>query len=117
MMAAKVMAESGNNLAEYFASVRGLQSDDPLVRRPAISALLELARRAKGAVRLHAEQALIQEFGPYAVTDGLGGCAGPIEAVRACYGEGLECRSCPWVWLEQEIAWAPVREASGTGGG
>ncbi|HEX5328242.1 MAG TPA: hypothetical protein VFW75_16355 [Acetobacteraceae bacterium] len=97
-----------NSLSAYFASVRALRSADPSTRRPAISTLLELARRPKGPVQASAERALTGEFGPYAVTDGLSGCSGPTEAVLACCADGRECRSCAWFWPDRAEAFAGV---------
>jgi len=91
------MSTQQDGLAVYMAAVRALHSDDPTVRRPAISVLLELARRGHGSVRANAEQALTKEFGPYAVSEGLQGCSAPIEVVDACDGN---CRACVWLWLE-----------------
>ena len=88
------------DFVRYLAAVRALQSDDPKVRRPAISMLLELARQDPGAVPAHAERALTEEFGPYAVSDGLSGCSAPIEAVNACDGD---CRSCIWLWEDRPV--------------
>ncbi len=88
------------DFVNYLAAVRALQSDDPKVRRPAISMLLELARQGPGAVPAHAERALTEEFGPYAVSDGLSGCSAPIEAVNACDGN---CRSCVWLWEDWPV--------------
>ena len=88
------------DFVSYLAAVRALQSDDPKVRRPAISMLLELARQDPGAVPAHAERALTEEFGPYAVSEGLSGCSAPIEAVNACDGD---CRSCIWLWEDRPV--------------
>lgn len=92
------MSAQQDDLAVYMAAVRALHSDDPTVRRPAISVLLEFARRGQSVVRAHAEGALTQEFGPYAVSEGLSGCSAPIEVVEGCDGN---CRSCVWLWLNQ----------------
>ena len=100
VMRAALMSREKDDLISYLAAVRALQSDDPETRRPAISMLLELARHDRGVVRIHAERALTDEFGPYAVSEGLSGCSGPIEAVNACDGN---CRSCVWLWEDRPI--------------
>jgi hypothetical protein len=86
-----------DDLSAYFAAVSSLRSADPSVRRPALSALLELARGCKGPVQARAERVLAKEFGPYAVSEGLSGCAGPTEVVVAC---SEDCRNCAWTWDE-----------------
>ena len=98
------MSTQQDGLVIYMAAVRALHSDDPTIRRPAIAALLELARRGLGTVRANAERALTQEFGPYAVTEGLSGCSAPIEVVDVCDGK---CRSCVWLWLDQPESAVP----------
>ena len=92
------MSTQQDDFAVYMAAVRALHSDDPTVRRPAISVLLEFARRGQGVVRAYAERALTQEFGPYAVSEGLSPCSAPIEVVEVCDGN---CRCCVWLWLNQ----------------
>lgn len=92
------MSTQQDGVAVYMEAVRALQSDDPAIRRPAISVLLELARRGQGAVRTNAERALTREFGPYAVSEGLPGCSAPIEVVDVCDGN---CRACVWLWLDK----------------
>ena len=87
-------------LAAYLFYAQALHSDVPEVRRPAIAALMQMARQSSGLCRVNAERALVAEFGPYAVSHGLSGCSGPIEAVYACNEEGRDCRNCPWLWLE-----------------
>lgn len=89
-----------DDLSAYFVAVKSLRSADPSVRRPALSALLILARHAKGPVQARAERALTKEFGPYVVSEGLSGCAGPVEAVHACCQDDRDCRTCAWVWEE-----------------
>jgi hypothetical protein len=89
-----------DDLSTYFVAVRSLRSADPSVRRPAVSALLELARGSKGPVQARAERVVAKEFGPYAVSEGLSGCAGPMEAVVACCASDEDCRSCAWIWRE-----------------
>lgn len=89
-----------DDLSDYFVAVSSLRSADPAVRRPALSVLLGLARGSKGPVQASAERALAKEFGPYAVTEGLSGCAGPMDAVLACCADDTDCRTCPWVWVE-----------------
>jgi len=98
------MPDPGDEIAAYFAHVCALRSDDPTVRRPAIAGLFELARQGSATAKLYAERVLKAEFGPYAVADGLSGCAGSVEAVQACCAEDRDCRCCPWVWLEQKSA-------------
>jgi len=103
------------SLSAYFTSARGLRSTDPSVRRPAISALLELARGPAGAVQASAERALTKEFGPYAVSEGLAGCAGSAEAVIACCAEDRDCQSCPWLWIERAKAFENYGNLFGPG--
>lgn len=87
-----------DDLSAYFAAASSLRSADPAVRRPALSVLLALARCAKGPVQASAERTVAKEFGPYAVSEGLSGCAGPTEAVLACCAEDRDCRGCAWMW-------------------
>jgi hypothetical protein len=95
------MSTQKAGLSVLLAAVRALRSDDPAIRRPAISMLLELARQDHGTIRTTAERVLTDEFGPYAVSDGLPGCSAPIEAVEVCDGN---CRSCVWLWLDRPSA-------------
>ena len=92
------MRSSQQDLTGYFAAACGLRSDFPTVRRPAIAALLELAQQATGPVRASAERSLTEEFGPYAISEGLPACTAPARVVEACDGD---CRSCPWLWLDE----------------
>ncbi len=94
---------SSEDVTGYFAAACALRSDIPAVRRPAITTLLELARHSHGAIRHSAERALIEEFGPYSVDEGLPACAAPIQVVEECNGD---CRSCAWLWLDPQ----PVSE-------
>jgi hypothetical protein len=89
------MAAPKDDRAYVLTAIRALQSDDPTIRRPAVSMLLELARQGHGAARADAERVLTEEFGPYAVCEGLSGCSAPIEVVHTCDGN---CRACVWLW-------------------
>jgi hypothetical protein len=91
------MATVNEDLATLLAAVRALHSSDPAIRRPAIAILLHLARE-QSSVQTDAECVLMEEFGPCAITEGIGGCSGPIEFVEVCDGN---CRSCVWLWQEQ----------------
>lgn len=91
------MVTVNEDLAAFLAAVRALHSSDPAVRRPAIAVLLQLGR-GQSCVQTDAERVVTEEFGPYAVTDGLGGCSAPIEFVEVCDGN---CRSCVWLWQDQ----------------
>ena len=82
----------------YFLCVQALKSPDPSIRRPAISALIDLAQQATPPIRARASAALMKEFGPFVVIEGLSGCAGPILAVYDCEAEGRDCRGCEWLW-------------------
>ncbi len=82
----------------YFQSSQALKSDDPAVRRPAISTLIALAQQAVAPVSARASAVLTKEFGPFVVTEGLSGCAAPISAVHQCDAEGRDCRACEWLW-------------------
>lgn len=95
------MSRQNDAIAAYFLAASALRSDVPVLRRPAIAALLELARQATGSVRVGAERALTEEFGPFAVSEGLSGCAAPIKVVERCDGT---CRVCPWLWLNDGAA-------------
>jgi hypothetical protein len=66
----------------YFLSSQALRSDDPAVRRPAISTLIALAQHAVVPVSARASAVLTKEFGPFAVTEGLSGCAAPLSVVH-----------------------------------
>ena len=103
-----------DDLSDYFVAVSSLRSADPSVRRPALSVLLGLARGCKGPVQASAERTLAKEFGPYAVSEGLSGCAGPMEAVLACSANDTDCRTCPWVW-EEPLTDFDARAAFGQG--
>ena len=93
------MPES-QDLTGYFAAACALRSDLPAVRRPAITELLELARGTTGSIRTRAELTLNEEFGPYAVTEGMPPCAAPIRLVEECDGC---CGSCAWLWLDPQL--------------
>ena len=100
---------ASQELTGYFAAACALRSDLPAVRRPAITALLELAREAIGPIRTRAELTLNEEFGPYAVTEGMPPCAAPIRLVEECDGC---CGSCAWLWLDpQPVSDEPPAEA------
>jgi hypothetical protein len=104
-----------DDLSAYFLAVSSLRSGDPSVRRPALAALLELARGSKGPVQLRAERAVAKEFGPYAVREGLSGCAAPMEAVLACCDDDRECRSCPWQWKDEQTEFDAQSALGGLG--
>lgn len=89
------MISSQDDLAAYFVAVHAMRSDDALIRRPAISTLFRLARQLPGSLQTRAARVLNEEFGPYAVSDGLSGCCAPFAIVESCDGE---CRACAWVW-------------------
>ena len=105
------MLETG--LSAYFASATALRSADPVVRRPAISTLLDLARRSEGPVQASAARTLAREFGPYAVSEGLSGCAGSVEAVVACCAEDRDCRNCAWLWRDPSATFDAPRDLFG----
>ena len=88
-----------DDLSDYFVAVSSLRSADPAVRRPALSVLLGLARGSKGPVQASAERALAKEFGPYAVTEGLSDCAGPMDTLLAC-ADDTNCGTGPSAWAE-----------------
>ena len=71
---------------------QAFKSDDPSIRRPAISTLIDLARQATAPIRTRASAALMEEFGPFVVIEGLSGCVGAIAAVQECEAEGRDCR-------------------------
>ena len=100
-----------DDLSHYFVAVSSLRSADPSVRRPALSVLLGLARGCKGPVQARAERALAKEFGPYAVSERLSGCAAPMEAVLACCADDRDCRECPWLWEEEPLTDFDARAA------
>jgi hypothetical protein len=102
-----------DDLSAYFVAVSSLRSADPSVRRPALSVLLGLARGSKGPIQASAERALAKEFGPYAVSEGLSGCAGPMEAVFACCADDSDCRTCPWMWEDEPLTDFDARAALG----
>jgi hypothetical protein len=89
----------------FFCASSGLRSDVPSARLPAIEQLMILARNASPPIRARAVAILVKEFGPYAVTHGLSGCAGPIAEVECCSLETRDCRDCPWAW-----AWLPQQD-------
>lgn len=91
------MAQAEHDLAAYFRAVHAMRSDDAAIRRPAISTLLGLARQPPGPLQARAAQVLNEEFGPYAVSDGLCGCCAPFAIVESCDGN---CRACAWLWDE-----------------
>ncbi len=84
--------------AAYLRSSQALRSPDPSIRRPAISALTDLAQQATPPIRSRASATLMKEFGPFVVIEGLSGCAAPISAVHVCDEEGRDCRGCEWLW-------------------
>lgn len=88
---------SSQKVTDYFAAASALRSDFPAVRRPAITALLEIARQTTGPIRASAERTLTEEFGPYAVTEGMPPCAAPMRVVEECDGC---CGSCSWLWFD-----------------
>jgi len=92
-----------DDLSAYFVAVSSLRSADPSVRRPGLSVLLGLAGGSKGPIQASAERALVKEFGPNAVSEGLSGCAGPMEAVFACSADDRDCRACPWMWEDDPL--------------
>ena len=83
----------------FFCASQGFRSDAPSARRPAVAELISLARTASAPIRSRAADVLVKEFGPYAVTHGLSGCAAPISEVESCAIEARACRDCPWIWL------------------
>jgi hypothetical protein len=87
-----------NDLSDYFVAASSLRSTDPAIRRPAISVLLRLARGHEGPVQRRAERALVQEFGPYVRSEGIGACAAAAATVIDCCAEGRDCRTCEWLW-------------------
>lgn len=95
------MSRQNDGITAYFSAACGLRSDVPALRRPAIAALLELARQATGRVRDRAKDALTEQFGPFVVSDGLSGCAAPIRVVEQC---DSNCQVCPWLWLNEGTA-------------
>jgi hypothetical protein len=92
------MKRPEDGIATYFEAVRGMRSNDAPIRRSAISTLLELARQSQEPVATHAARALAREFGPYVVTDGLGGCSAAFDFVETCNGD---CGVCAWLWEGQ----------------
>ena len=98
---------ASQDLTGYFAAACALRSDLPAVRRPAITALLQLARQTTGPIRANAERVLTEEFGPYAVTEGMSPCSAPIRLVEECDGN---CGSCAWLWLDPQ----PIPEEPAT---
>jgi hypothetical protein len=88
---------SDEEVSAYFQASRGLESDDPSIRLPAISRLIGLTRLAIEPIRARAAAALTHEFGPFAVTDGLSGCVAPISEVHECDAAGWDCRACAWL--------------------
>ncbi len=86
----------------FFCASQGFRSDAPQARRAAVAELIALARNASPPIRSRAAAVLVKEFGPYAVTHGLSGCAAPISEVELCSGETRDCRNCPWAWLSPE---------------
>jgi len=95
------MSRQNDGITAYFYAACALRSDVPALRRPAILALLELARQATGRVRDRAKDALAEQFGPFAVSDGLSGCVAPIGVVEQC---DTNCQVCPWLWLNEGTA-------------
>ncbi len=94
------MAQPDVQASNYFNAVTALRNADATIRRQAIEVLFALAREAIEPVRSRARQGLQQEFGPYAATHGLSGCAAPVQEVHICDAEGRDCHACKWVWLE-----------------
>jgi len=86
----------------YFLACRDLRSDQPAVRRPAITVLLALAGQAAKPIRARACKVLAKEFGPYVVTHGLKGCAAPLSVFCDCLDEGPRCNTCPWQWSYED---------------
>lgn len=99
---ANTMVTVNDDLAAFLAAVRALHSSDPAIRRRAIATLLQLAS-GESSVQIDAERAVTEEFGPYAVTDGLGGCSAPVDVVEVCDGN---CPSCVWLWQEQPASYS-----------
>jgi hypothetical protein len=102
------MSAQKDELDPLLAAIRALRSDDPTIRRPAISMLLNLARQGQG----RSGRVLTEEFGPYAPSEDLSGCSAPIETVHGCDGN---CRSCVWLWLDRpsSILAAPIASSRG----
>ena len=94
----KNSVRSDEELLAYFQAARGLRSNDPSIRRPAIWTLIALAQQTTTPVRARAAAALTGEFGPFALTDGLSGCVAPMSAVHECDADGWDCRACAWLW-------------------
>lgn len=86
----------------FFCASHDFRSEDPSERLPAVATLIALARSAIPPIRSRAAAMLVKEFGPYAVTHGLSGCAAPISEVETCSVQTRDCRGCPWFWLPQE---------------
>lgn len=84
------MALAEHDPAAHFAAVHPMRSD--AVVHSAISTLLRLARQPPGPLQARAAQALNEEFGPYAVSNG---CA-PSTVIDAC--DGIVVRA--WLWDE-----------------
>ena len=101
MRPAGKLLRQGQKALGYFRAYQDLKSDDPSVRRPAISTLIALAQQSARPIGIRASLALTREFGPFAVTEGLGGCAAPLAVVHKCDAEDWDCRTCPWLWRPQ----------------
>lgn len=71
--------------------------------------ILGLARQGMGPIRARASRVLTEEFGPYALTEGLPACTAPVRVVEKCDGN---CRSCPWLWLGQQPPTIRYEDAS-----
>lgn len=87
----------------YFLACSDLRSEDPAARRPAITALLVLARQGTVTIRGRATEILKQEFGPGVATHGFLGCAAPRSAVCAFGDYGPDCHNCPWHWPDEAL--------------
>lgn len=85
----------------FFCASQDFRSGAPSARLPAIAKLLALAQNGGPPLRSRAVAVLVKEFGPYAVTHGLPGCAAPISEVVSCGVENRDCRDCSWIWLPQ----------------
>jgi len=102
---------SDEELSAYFQAARGLRSDDPSIRRPAIWTLIGLAQQARAPIRARAAAALTGEFGPFALTEGLSGCVAPMSEVHECDADGRDCRACAWLWNPPHaVGSVPVQE-------
>lgn len=96
-------------LEPSFCAAQDFRSGCPSERLSAVRKFTALARKASPPIGSSAAAILANEFGPYAASDGLPGCAAPISEVERCSVETRDCRDCPWVWLplEEETFAAP----------